>query len=169
MCLYQHACKNTGVGCPAVLQGIFPTQGLNAGLPHFWWILYHLSHQGSPRILEWVANLFPRGSSWPRNWTRVSCIAVNSLPAELPGKPTCTEYCIFKNTVCVCVYVCAALCNFLPYVYLWNHHHIQYVKLFHNYKGTPWRYPLIFLPNLVKLLATTLFAMSITLLFWECY
>ena len=28
----------------ALLQGIFPTQGLNLGLPHCRWILYHLSH-----------------------------------------------------------------------------------------------------------------------------
>ena len=27
------------------------------------------------RILEWVATHSSRGSSWPRNWTRVSCIA----------------------------------------------------------------------------------------------
>ena len=27
------------------------------------------------RILEWVANPFPRGSSWPRSWIWVSCIA----------------------------------------------------------------------------------------------
>ena len=47
--------KNTGLGCHALLQGIFPTQGSNPGLPHCRWILYHLSHQGSPRILEWVA------------------------------------------------------------------------------------------------------------------
>ena len=40
--------KNAGVGCPALLQGIFPTQGLNPGLPNCWQILYHLSHQGSP-------------------------------------------------------------------------------------------------------------------------
>ena len=40
--------KNTGVGCHARLQGIFPTQGLNPGLPHCRQILYHLSHQGSP-------------------------------------------------------------------------------------------------------------------------
>ena len=40
--------KNTGVGCHALLQGIFPTQGLNPGLPHCRQILYHLSHQGSP-------------------------------------------------------------------------------------------------------------------------
>ena len=25
------------------------------------------------RILEWVAILFSRGSSWPRDWTRISC------------------------------------------------------------------------------------------------
>ena len=35
--------KNTGVGCHFFLQGIFPTQGLNPGLPHCRWILYHLS------------------------------------------------------------------------------------------------------------------------------
>ena len=39
--------KNTGVGCHALLQGIFPTQGLNPGLPHCGQILSHLSHQGS--------------------------------------------------------------------------------------------------------------------------
>ena len=36
--------KNTGVGSLSLLQGIFPTQGLNPGLPHCWWILYQLSH-----------------------------------------------------------------------------------------------------------------------------
>ena len=35
--------KNTGVGCLALLQGIFPNQGLNPGLPHCRWILYCLS------------------------------------------------------------------------------------------------------------------------------
>ena len=40
--------KNTGVGCHAFLQGIFPTQRSNTGLPHCRWILYHLSHKGSP-------------------------------------------------------------------------------------------------------------------------
>ena len=44
--------KNTGVGCLALLQGIFPTQGLDQGLPHWRWILYSLNQQGSPRILE---------------------------------------------------------------------------------------------------------------------
>ena len=36
--------KNTEVGCHALLQGIFPTQGSNLGLPHSRQTLYHLSH-----------------------------------------------------------------------------------------------------------------------------
>ena len=63
------------LGCYVLLQGIFPTQGSNPGLPHCRQILYHLSHQGSPRILEWVAYPFSRGSSQSRDQTRVSCIA----------------------------------------------------------------------------------------------
>ena len=38
--------KNTGVGCHALLQGIFPTQGSNSGLPHCEQILNQLSYQG---------------------------------------------------------------------------------------------------------------------------
>ena len=67
--------KKTGVGSHCLLQGIFWTQGSNPGLPHCRWILYKLSHQGSSRILEWVAYPFSSRSFWLRNWTRVSCIA----------------------------------------------------------------------------------------------
>ena len=66
---------NPGVGSLSLLQQIFPTQESNPGLPHCRWILYPLSHKGSPRILEGVAYPFSNGSSQPRNWTRVSCIA----------------------------------------------------------------------------------------------
>ena len=40
--------KNTGVGCCAFLQGIFPAQGLNPDLPLCRQILSNLRHQGSP-------------------------------------------------------------------------------------------------------------------------
>jgi len=40
--------KNTGMGCNALLQGIFQNQGSNPGLQHCRWILYYLKHQGSP-------------------------------------------------------------------------------------------------------------------------
>ena len=43
-----HKKKNTGVGCHFLFHRIFPTQGLNPGLPHCRQILYYLSHQGSP-------------------------------------------------------------------------------------------------------------------------
>ena len=67
--------QNTGVGNLSLLQGIFPTQRSNPGLLYCRWILYQLSHKGSPRILEWVAYPFSSGSSEPRNQTGVSCIA----------------------------------------------------------------------------------------------
>ena len=67
--------QNTGVGSLSLLQGIFPIQGLNPGLPHCRQILHKMSHKRSPRILKWVAYLFSSGPSWPRNWTGVCCIA----------------------------------------------------------------------------------------------
>ena len=83
--------QNTGVGSVSLLQGIFPTQGSNPGLLHCRWILYQLSHKGSPRILEWVAHPFSSGSSWLRNWTRVPYIAggffTKNLCPELSGEP----------------------------------------------------------------------------------
>ena len=75
LCPWNSPGQSTGVGSHSLLQGILPTQGLNPGLLHCGWILYCLSHQGSPRILEWVAYPFSRGSSQPRNWTGISCIA----------------------------------------------------------------------------------------------
>ena len=43
LCPWNSPDKNTGVGCHALLQGVFLTQGLNSGLPHCRQILYHLS------------------------------------------------------------------------------------------------------------------------------
>ena len=41
-------CKNTGVGCHSLLQGIFPIQEFNWDLLHCRLILHQLSYQGSP-------------------------------------------------------------------------------------------------------------------------
>ena len=68
----QGEAKNTGVGSLSLLQPIFPTQELNRGLIYCRQILYRLSHQGSQRILEWVAYPFSEGSSRPWNRTGVS-------------------------------------------------------------------------------------------------
>ena len=58
--------QNTGVGSLLLLQGIFPTQGLNSGLPHCRWILYQLSYQGSPCIVK--AMVFPVVMYGCENW-----------------------------------------------------------------------------------------------------
>ena len=67
--------QNTEVGSLSLLQGIFPTQVLNPGLSHCWWILYQLSHKGSPRILECVAYPFSNQIFPTQELNRVSCIA----------------------------------------------------------------------------------------------
>ena len=88
------------MGCHSFLQGIFLTQGSNSGLPNCRWILYRLSHQGSPRILEWVAYPFSRGTFWPRNRTGVSCIAAGFftiwITMEVPP-----EYIWYHIRICV--------------------------------------------------------------------
>ena len=40
--------QNTALDSHSLFQGLFPTQELNPGLPHWRQILYQLSHQGSP-------------------------------------------------------------------------------------------------------------------------
>ena len=89
LCPWDSPGKNTGVD---LLQGIFPTQGLNPGLQYFRWNLNHLSHQGSTRILEWEACPFSRGSSWPRNQTRVSCIAGGFFTSWTTREAQCQGY-----------------------------------------------------------------------------
>ena len=89
--------QNTGMGSLSLLQGIFPTQGWNPGLPHCRQILNQLSHKGSPRILEWVAHPFSSGSSDPgiklgvyytagrffTNWVIREANGGNSLDSEI--------------------------------------------------------------------------------------
>ena len=60
-CPWDSPGKNTGVGCHALLQGIFPTQGLNPGPPHCRRILYRLSRQGSPPSILLSPQCFGKG------------------------------------------------------------------------------------------------------------
>ena len=50
LCPWKSPCKNTEVG--SLLQGIFPTQGSNLGLPHHRQIFHWLSRQGSPPLFH---------------------------------------------------------------------------------------------------------------------
>ena len=95
---WNSPCQNTGMHSLSLLQGIFPTQGSNSGLPHCRRILYQLSHKGSPRILEWVAYPFSSRSSQLRNQIGVSCIAGGFFTNKGDGGPLlhyhrCLNYC----------------------------------------------------------------------------
>ena len=52
------------------------------------------------RMLEWVAIPFSRGSSWPGDWTHISCTAHGFFTTEAPGKPP-TGYVLFPHLTCV--------------------------------------------------------------------
>ena len=107
--------KNTAVGCRALLQGIFPTQGSNYVSCISRWVLYHWYHLGSPlvtqscptlcnlmdcsptgsfvhgtpqaRILECVAIPLSGDLLIPGIESMSSGLWAGSLLSELPGKP----------------------------------------------------------------------------------
>ena len=86
LCPWTSLGKNIGVGCHALLQEIFSTQGLNLGLPNCRQNLYRLSHQGSPRIYE-------------------------PLEARYTGESALIHRLFtFSFSVCVCVCVCMCVC-----------------------------------------------------------
>ena len=93
--------QNAGVGSHSLLQGIFPTQGLNPGLLHCRQILYQLSHQGSPGILEWVAYSFGSGSSGPRREVGLNphLLHGRQILTSVATKKTLEEAYLFPNDI----------------------------------------------------------------------
>ena len=84
LCPWDFLGKSTGVGCHSLLQEIFPTQGLNSGLPHCRQMLNRLSHQGSPTIVWPQVNsregiqLHSSTENWIKvllSWTHSSTLA----------------------------------------------------------------------------------------------
>ena len=51
------------------------------------------------RILEWVATSFSRGSSWPRDWTCISCVGYDNLDSVLKSITLPTKVYIVKAIV----------------------------------------------------------------------
>ena len=79
LCPWDSPDKNTGVGCHALLQGIFLTQGLNPcllSLLHCRWILYHWANEGSPSLIVQV---------WQEETIGILCLRRQLLPP--PGSP----------------------------------------------------------------------------------
>ena len=93
--LLKYFCCLVSKSCPTFLlpHGLYTTRLLCPGI-------------FQARILEWVAISFSRGSSWPRDRTRVSCIAGRFFTTVPPEKPFTKIY----------------LHNIL---YILKHHHIR--------------------------------------------
>ena len=64
-------------GLPCPLPGDLPNPGIEPRFPALQSDSLH--HQGSPRIVEWIAYPFCTGSSQLRNWTGVFCIAAGGF------------------------------------------------------------------------------------------
>ena len=84
-------------------------------------------HGDSPgEILEWVAMPSSRGSSPPRDWTRVSCgscIAGRFFTTELPGKPDLYSHHYLEKSIIlfhVIDYTIALACKTLPLSYFFQ-------------------------------------------------
>ena len=77
--------KNTGVPCHAPLQGIFPTQGSNSGLPH----------------CRWIPCPPPGDIPNPGIKLKSPTLQVDSLPSKPPGKPMAAEIHLFAGLIAI--------------------------------------------------------------------
>ena len=113
LCPWNSPGKDTGVGCHSLLQGIFPTWGLNPGLLHWRQILYQLSHQGSLNLKNLRSSFF-KGSQF-----------------RIDGSSTKNFILCFGVDIFVYVYVGLYLwgCSYV-FVYMWFHFYTCSIILF---------------------------------------
>ena len=72
--------QNTGVGSLALLQGIFPTQGWNPGLPHGRRILYQRNRKRSPNYIP--SNMQPSATCLCRDFAQLVILGLYPGPCD---------------------------------------------------------------------------------------
>ena len=90
--------KNTGVDSLSLLQENFPIQESNPGLLHCRWILYPLSHQGTPRLFKKYKGYIPA-----LDW----CVQISSLHPS----------CVIQDstyTLCLSAFSCRSVAIIVP-------------------------------------------------------
>ena len=102
LCRWQFSRQEYWSGLPCTLPVDLPNSGIKLRLPTLQVNFYQLTHQWSPKMLEWVGYPFSSGSSQPRNCTRISGRFCTS---ELPGK-----FHINIHIISICI----------PYVYTYH-------------------------------------------------
>ena len=98
--------QNTGVGSLSLLQGIFPTWGLNPGVSHGRRILYQLSHQRSSSYKQgqWFSLVIPTPSLDKRRWTDSTHPLAPEVEWKGPmvmGSNPCPTTCWLKVNQCL--------------------------------------------------------------------
>ena len=89
--------KNYWSGLPCPPPRDLPNPGIEPRSPVFRQILYCLTHQGNPRILNWVTYPFSRDLPNPGIKLGSPALQVDSLPTKLPGKPKHIDYSLVKE------------------------------------------------------------------------
>ena len=89
LCPWDFPGNSTGVDCHFLLQGIFPTQGSNPGLPHCRQMLYCLSHQGSPirQLLnqENKQAFSSLNKTLTNKWKHIQTTTLSQVGDQMPG------------------------------------------------------------------------------------
>ena len=113
--------KNTGVGCHALLQEIFPTHGSNPGLPHCRQILYRLSHQGSDYNL--LTGLLSLLSTFQNSVTLLQRHIIKWSPSQYFSSFYVLSFLIWLHPIFHLFFLFVysyLLCLFLPATYLFD-------------------------------------------------
>ena len=141
LCPWNSPGKNIEVGSHALLQGIFPTQWWNLGLPCWGQIFYHLSHQGSLKSKK-RRQIKKEEISWGfKNKKQVStCVPTIILNKHLLETAFMDAKIVFlsfvdKETECLRILARLTLTNVTnPYIFLFHF----FIKLFfHLYSFNP--------------------------------
>ena len=122
---------------PCLPPGDLPNQGSSPGLPHCRRIPYHLSRQGSPRILEWVTYSFSRGTSQPRDQAQVSHIAGGFFTSWTTGDTQ--EYRVDSLSLLQRI--------FLTQESNWGLLHYRWILYQLSYQGSPWHSVILTFPT----------------------
>ena len=108
LCPWDFPGKNTGVGCHALLQGIFPTQGLNPHLESPALAGEFLNHCANQEV-QYREGQFIIGSNQNnvqlKPWRETMQREKKKKESHQTGQQTRNNY-VYNVNVCVCVCVC---------------------------------------------------------------
>ena len=120
--------QNTGVGSLSLLQGIFPTQGLNLGLLHCRRILYQLNHKGFSSIHVWMWELDHKEGWALKNLCFQTVVLEKTLESPLDSKeiklvnPKRNQFWIFTGKTNAESWSCNTLATWCEELIDWKRH-----------------------------------------------